>query len=91
MTNRTETYPAVVSAALAMASGEPEDTCKIETLDLEADLGIDSLTLLELVVQLEERLGITVSDEDTGQLRTVADIMRTVERLTTGRPERTPS
>lgn len=87
MTTQSQTHQAVVSAALAEASGQPVHTCGDHTLSLEADLGIDSLTLLELVVTLEQQLGITVSDEDTGQLRTVADLMRTVAHLT----ERTPS
>ncbi len=50
--------------------------------DLEADLGVDSLAMIEISVALEERFGIRVppsaSPEDLA-IRTVADVVRFVE------------
>ncbi|MDL2343767.1 acyl carrier protein [Deinococcus sp. SDU3-2] len=35
------------------------------------DLGADSLETVELIMGLEDRFGITISDEDAEQIRTV--------------------
>jgi acyl carrier protein len=50
-------------------------------LDLVADLGFDSAKSLELLVELEEALGIEVSDEQAARLNTVGDILAVVETL----------
>jgi acyl carrier protein len=43
------------------------------------DLGADSLAMVELVLAMEERLGISVPEEDTEQIRTVADAITYVQ------------
>ena len=50
-------------------------------LDLVADLGFDSAKALELLVELEDALGIEVSDEQAARLNTVGDILVVVETL----------
>jgi acyl carrier protein len=45
------------------------------------DFGVDSLDVVELVMEAEERFGITVSDEDAERVETVADWLRLIERL----------
>lgn len=57
-----------------IASLEPE-------MDLVGDLAIDSPRALDLLVRLEERLGIEIGDEDAANLNTVGDILNYVERL----------
>ena len=56
------------------------DQLKRETLDpnLEwvADLGFDSLDSVELVMELEEEFNLSIPDEDTGRIRTIADAIR---------------
>ena len=47
--------------------------------DLVVDLGIDSPRALELLVALEDVLGIEISDEDAARLETVGDILSYVE------------
>ena len=44
-------------------------------------LGLDSIDVLELVLELERALGVTISDEETGKkvLRTVETIASFVE------------
>jgi acyl carrier protein len=48
-------------------------------LELVADLGFDSAKALELLVTLEERLGIEIDDEDAARLNTVGDILAYLE------------
>jgi len=42
---------------------------------LETDLGADSLTIVELIMTMEEELGITIPDEDTQKMKTVGDLL----------------
>jgi acyl carrier protein len=51
-------------------------------LELEADLGYNSLALLEAVVVLEEELGLVLTDDGSiAEIRTVADVCDYVARL----------
>ncbi|MBN1178333.1 MAG: acyl carrier protein [Anaerolineae bacterium] len=43
------------------------------------DLGADSLDLVELVMEFEERFGEAISDEDAQQIKTVGDVIKFVE------------
>jgi acyl carrier protein len=40
-----------------------------------SDLGVDSLGLVQMIFEIEESLGITLSDKDLENLKTVDDIM----------------
>ena len=42
---------------------------------LADDLGADSLAAVELVMALEEAVGISIAEEDAANLKTVGDIM----------------
>jgi acyl carrier protein len=55
--------------------------------DLVADLGFDSLEVLELVAELEDRFDISVPVDDLPSARTVAQVIAHVARLV---GERTP-
>ncbi len=48
---------------------------------LVADLGIESPQALQLLVELEERFGVEISDEEAAALETVGDILEYAERL----------
>jgi acyl carrier protein len=50
-------------------------------MELVADLGIDSPKALELLVELEEALGIEISDEDAARMESVGDILEYVAQL----------
>ena len=50
---------------------EPDEV-KLETSFID-DLGADSLTVVELVLALEEEFEIDIPDEDTEKLRTFKD------------------
>lgn len=45
------------------------------------DLDIDSLSMVEIAVQLEDRYGVEIPDEDLGKLRTVGDAVSYVEKI----------
>jgi acyl carrier protein len=51
---------------------------------LQADLAADSADVLNLVVAVEDRFGITLSEEDIAALVTVADLFRLVQRAERG-------
>jgi acyl carrier protein len=50
-------------------------------MDLVADLGIDSPKALQLLVDLEDRLGIEISDDDAAKMETLGDVVAYVEAL----------
>ncbi len=53
------------------------------TLDPHASMrekGVDSLALVELLFAIEDRFGITMSDEDSG-IDTLADLALAVDRI----------
>lgn len=51
-------------------------------LKLTDDLGIDSLTMIEIVVLAEEVLNISVTQEDLAGLKTLGDVVRFAQRKT---------
>ena len=60
-----------VRNALAEQFEIDADSITAET-NLIDDLGADSLDVVELIMSLEDRFGIAISDEDAAQLYTVA-------------------
>jgi acyl carrier protein len=50
-------------------------------MELVADLGMDSARALELLVELEDKIGIEISDEDAARLNTVGDILGYIKKL----------
>jgi acyl carrier protein len=47
---------------------------------LADDLGADSLELVELVMELEEEFGVSISDDEAEQIQTVEDAIRAIMR-----------
>jgi acyl carrier protein len=73
---------AVVAASLEEIAGVTADEFAADK-SFEVDgLDVDSLTLVELAVFLEDRFRISISDEAVGQWRTVDDVVRLVDELT---------
>jgi acyl carrier protein len=52
-----------------------------DSLRLVEDLGLDSLTLMEIVVLAEEILPISIDNEDMCHLRTLGDVKQRVTEL----------
>lgn len=76
--NRTE-IEQQVSAAVANVAGVGTESVETGS-DLVADLNLDSLAMYELVIDLEERYGLRISDEDLDRIRTVSDIVDYIDR-----------
>jgi acyl carrier protein len=58
--------------------GLEQDTIS-ETSSFKEDLGVDSLDLFELVMELEEEFGIEIPSEDLENLNTIGDVAKYIE------------
>ncbi|HSN57350.1 MAG TPA: acyl carrier protein [Candidatus Sulfomarinibacteraceae bacterium] len=74
--NRAE----IVLSVIARVGGVPVESLSPGT-ELVADLDMDSAKALELLVELEDRLGLEIDDDDAAGLATVGDILALVESL----------
>lgn len=70
----------VAEDLLARMGGVPRAELRSDS-ELVGDLGIDSPKALQLVIELEDALGIEIDDEALGRLVTVGDVLAEVERL----------
>lgn len=70
----------IALAAIATVSGKEAGELAPDQ-DLVADLGIESPQALRLLVELEERLGIEIADEDAAAMQTVGDVLAYVDEL----------
>ena len=78
--NRKEVF-ALVRAALSEALELPEEEIAEESL-FEDDLEADSLDLVELLLEMEQRFGFKVSDEEAADIETVGDAVDLIMRKT---------
>jgi len=76
---RSLVFDALTTVIPAGQRPEPLD----EQQELYADLGMDSLRFVQLLVELENKLGVNLLDEElmTIDLVTVADLVDLVERI----------
>ena len=70
-----------VRTVVADVLGLDEDQVTMES-DFAADLGADSLDAVELIMALEDEFGITITDEDAEEIRTVADAVKYIDEHT---------
>ena len=59
--------------------GVDASTITLES-SIQEDLGADSLSVMEIVMSVEEEFGITVPEEELMSIQTVQDIVSKVER-----------
>lgn len=52
-----------------------------EETDIVADLGADSLDVVEMMMALEEEYGVTIDDNKIAELKTVGDVAACVEGM----------
>ncbi len=69
----TEDLITAVREELAVAAPDTPAHAPADA-ELTADLGVDSLSVLELVARLEYRFGVVVPDEDWARMRSIAAI-----------------
>jgi len=76
--NREDTYQKIVAIIAKKLQIDPSQTSGHATLQ---DLGADSLDIVEIVMHIEEQLGVTINDADAQQLHTVDDVVTYVHGL----------
>jgi len=93
-TGARENVPAVVLGVLGRFV-DPEHRPKLQNADPDLrvveDLGVDSLTMLEVVMLVEETLKVTIKNEELRNLRTVGDINVFIDCVLSGRPVPKPA
>ena len=53
----------------------------VDSANFQSDLGADSLDIVELIMELEQKFGIEISDEDAGNnIITVGDAISFIEQ-----------
>jgi acyl carrier protein len=73
-------HPAVtemIRAASSRADITPETS-------LAEDLGIESLTMMEVIMAAEDRFGLLIDDDDWPRFKTVLDAARYIDRAASG-------
>lgn len=68
-----------VAALIADQLGIDKDTVTPDK-EVVKDFGADSLDIVEMLMGLEEEYGITISEEDAGNVKTVGDIVALIEK-----------
>jgi acyl carrier protein len=79
--DRSEALDALRTAAVDVLQVEA-DKVK-ETASFAEDLEADSLDLVELVMSLEDTLGITIEEDDLADVRTVGDALDVIVAAST--------
>ena len=51
---------------------------------LAGDLGLDSLTMMEVVVAAEDRFGLLIDDDDWPRFKTAGDAARYIDQAAAG-------
>jgi 3-hydroxyacyl-[acyl-carrier-protein] dehydratase len=91
-TGRAEYLPAIVLGVIERYV-EPERRPRLrepnDHIRLAEDLGLDSLTLMEIVIRLEEVLQISIRDDELRQFQTLGEIRRLIESTVAAEPNQT--
>ena len=70
-----------IKAVLAEQTGIDESEITMESTFTE-DLNIDSLDMVELVMELEEEYGIEIDEDDADKIKTIGDVVNYInERI----------
>ena len=59
-------------------AGVPADNVQLDK-EFVADLDVDSLSMVEIVVAAEEKFGVRIPDDDVKNLRTVGDAVNYID------------
>lgn len=79
-TTTQETIIAGIAEIIEEVTGIEATEVTVEKSFVE-DLDIDSLSLVEIAVQLEDKYSVKIPDEDLGNLRTVGDAVAYVQQM----------
>jgi acyl carrier protein len=73
-----------IKDSIAKILGMPDKEKIVLSSRLTDDLGVDSLTSIELIMELEEKFCIEIPDEDAETIITVKDIVDYIENKISG-------
>jgi len=74
------THEAVLAAVTKVVEGHAESGTEItEKTELVADLGIDSLGVMEVVADIEDEFGLTIAETELRQVATLGDVVHAIE------------
>ncbi len=73
MVNKEEIFPKIVPIIAEQLKIKPEEI-KPDSKFID-DLGADSLDAVEIVMGIEERFNVEISDEEIDKIKTVKDIV----------------
>ena len=76
MKSRDEVFAAVAEVAVEVLGVKADAV--VDGASLKDDLGADSLDLVELVMALEERLDVTIPEEELTEIKTVGQAVDAV-------------
>jgi acyl carrier protein len=74
-----------IRSVLSSVAGIDPASVRLETL-FTNDLGIDSMTMLDAVVALEDRCGVLIPDDAWPRFSTVGDLAAHLEQVGVGAP-----
>ena len=69
-----EKVKSLIASQLNLPVEKVEDSSR-----LVEDLGADSLDIVDMLMTLEEEFGISIPDEETANMKTVAEIVKVIE------------
>lgn len=67
-----------VVTLLSEQLGVNKDTINADS-DVVKDLGADSIDVVQLLMAMEDEYGVTVTEDDAGNLKTVGDIVSLID------------
>lgn len=67
-----------IKAMIAEQTGVDEDRITMQS-DILKDIGLDSLDIVELIMNAEEEWDIVIDDEDVASFKTIADVVSYIE------------
>lgn len=94
---RTGDFGSIATVVLGIIERfvDPEHRPRLKTGDTSLrvveDLGVDSLTMMEVVMLVEESLKVSIKNEELRDLRTIADINAFIEARLSGKPAAAPA
>ncbi len=74
MTDHSDKIKQVIIERLELT----EDELTLDS-DIQKDLGADSLSVVELIMELEDAFNIEIPDEEAEKLRTIRDVVEYVD------------
>lgn len=86
MATTEEQIVAGITEIVEEVTGIEADEVTVEKSFIE-DLDIDSLSLVEIAVQLEDKYSVKIPDEDLSALRTVGDVVVYVQKMEAEQPQ----